>query len=118
MNVNTLYFLSFNLLLELNAVFAIIHISVLTVDVEHWKKCQLVGNYPTYTECYSWLYLWTMTHTVKLCPKTIIKDIYKDSPITLSTFNLSISWKHYKFSNTQKKISVKFASCHEILCSH
>ena len=35
MNVNTLYFLSFNLLLELNAVFAIIHINVLIVDVEH-----------------------------------------------------------------------------------
>lgn len=35
MNVNTLYFISFNLLLELNAVFAIIHTSVLIVDVEH-----------------------------------------------------------------------------------
>lgn len=44
MNVNTLYFLSFNLLLELNAVFAIIHVSVLIVDAEHWKKMPVSGK--------------------------------------------------------------------------
>ena len=43
------------------------------------KKSQLVGNYPTYTECYSWLYFWTMIHNVELCPKKIIKELYKDS---------------------------------------